>query len=150
MRISYNAYCGKQQACDLVGKGEIMASKNRRHPRLPKHKTRHDVLETYVNKRITVEGAVTRNGMAHEEGRDVPTLLLHDVRMTHPDNQKLSDHIWVKVPGCMSRPGRGDEIEFTAVVREYDKGYVGRDRTAAHDIGLFDVDDMRVVSSWDD
>lgn len=112
-----------------------------------KHKTRHGVLKDYANRRIKVRGTVTRNGSAYDNGRNLPTLLLHEVSMIDP-NLRLGDHIWVKLQTKHGAPGRGDKIEFTAVVREYEKQYLGRDKSAARDFGLFDIENIEVVGNW--
>lgn len=116
-----------------------------------KHKTRHDSLSQYEGRRIRVRASITRHGSAFKDGVKHASLLLHDVEKADGSSGRISDHIWIRVSNeVRNKVSRGDVIEFDATVQHYEKNYNGRDKSAAKDLGLFDVDNVEVISSWND
>jgi hypothetical protein len=87
-------------------------------------------LEKLKGLRVAFTGKVTKYGRKRSyKGNFKQTVLLTNVRFKD-NNKEATDHIWLTVGVKLSNIELevGEEIEFTAIIREYHKGYINKNK----------------------
>ena len=87
-------------------------------------------LEKLNGTRVRFTGRITKYGRKRGyKGNYKETILLTNIRFKD-DNKEATDHIWITVGVKLSSMQLevGEEIEFTAIIREYYKGYISKNK----------------------
>lgn len=94
-------------------------------------------LKTFLDQKVQLTGTLDRYGMKSEYiGGNTVTILMKDITLTNQNGHTIRlDHAWLKAGKTLAKLNApaGSMLNMNAHVKEYVKGYVGRDR----EIGVY-------------
>ena len=83
-------------------------------------------LEKIEDVRDTFVGTFVRKGTKNGYKGPLPTLLLTNI-IRKSDGKHMTDHLWFNLTKAFQKANlkEGDQVQFNARVKEYEKGYKG-------------------------